>query len=101
MPRHRALRYAGYQNPDGTIEGDPSNVQFTKASLYPTFDGAEEKKALMISMQLLVDVYSFASLWDGRRKKGLNSMFFLWSFKLRALHPKFSYFQMTSYFKFL
>lgn len=52
-------------------------------------------------MQLLVGVYSFASLWDGREKKELNSMFFPLSFKLTVLHPKFSYFRMISYFKFL
>ena len=52
-------------------------------------------------MQLLVGVYSFAPLWDGREKKELNSMFFPLSFKPTVLHPKFSYFRMISYFKFL
>ena len=28
------ISYAGYRNPDGTIEGDPANVQFTEACLY-------------------------------------------------------------------
>ena len=62
-----------------------------------------EKNSLAILIpQLLVGVYSFVSLWDGRReKKELNSMFSPLSFKLTVLHPKFSYFRMISYFKFL
>lgn len=27
------IRYAGYKNPDGTVLGDPANVEFTEVSV--------------------------------------------------------------------
>jgi len=68
---------------------------------YPLNLTTLREKSLTISMQLLVHVYSFVSLWDGRERRELNSMSFPLFSKLRVLRPKFSYFQMTLYFKYL
>lgn len=41
------ISYAGYRNPDGTIKGDPSNVQFTEvriAILHPPYTVPQSKK---------------------------------------------------------
>ena len=96
------ISYAGYRNIDGTIKGDPANVDFTEACPFYDYISEMEKPATIKPLSLIC-VYFFYSRcvfnWVGKKTKKLTLTSFRLFFKPTGKRQRYSKFRMTWYFK--
>lgn len=87
------IRYAGYKQPDGSVIGDPANVEFTEVMgdyhdlqimlNYENYVSSTEETRLSHEILLC----RFARRWVGRGKEGCG-MSYPWSFRPTEWTPK-------------